>query len=146
MKENRIIEYCNAEFENIERIVAETENLLSQRQEALTIIETSAIGAFLHSFYNGIENVIRRLLKYSNIPTNRGNSWHKNLLENALRNSVISQDLYDNLYDYLMFRHKFIHSYVFILEWDKLRPLAVNMKNTYEDFKKAILKYIGDSS
>ena len=57
-------------------------------------------------------------------------------------NKVINEKLHERLYDYLMFRHMFIHSYAFQLEWEKLKPLAVDLRNVYDDFKKSVMYYI----
>jgi len=98
-------------------------------------IGLSALAAFLHSFYTGIENIFKRVtLEVDGLPP-RGVSWHRELLdamtrETERRKRVISQDLSDRLKDYLQFRHFFRHAYVFHLQWAKIRPLVVGCEET----------------
>lgn len=142
MKENNIIEYCRAEFENLERVVKEMERLLSTKKSGFTVIELSAAAAFLHNFYNGVENILKRIFKYKRFQLNQSDNWHKDMLNMALEKKVIDKGLYEGLYDYLTFRHMFIHSYSFQIEWEKLKPLAVDLKSIYNILKKSIIDYL----
>lgn len=142
MKENNIIEYCKAEFENLERVVKEMEHLLSTKKSGFTVIELSAAAAFLHNFYNGVENILKRIFKYKRFLLNHSDNWHKDMLNMALKKKVIDKGLYEGLYDYLTFRHMFIHSYSFQIEWEKLKPLAVDLKSIYNILKKSIIDYL----
>ena len=44
-------------------------------------IELSALAAMLHSFYNGIENILKRIALELDDPMPGGESWHKELLD-----------------------------------------------------------------
>jgi uncharacterized protein YutE (UPF0331/DUF86 family) len=113
MNESNIVDYCNAELENIEKVVKELAALLSNKQADFSIIELSAIATFLHNFYNGVENVLKRILKNKELPFSQSETWHKDVLNMARDNEIIEQILYDRLYDYLTFRHMFVHSYFY---------------------------------
>ena len=142
MKKNNIINYCKAELENLEKVVAETESLLSMKKTGFSVIELSAAAAFLHNFYNGVENIFKRIFRYMNFQHNQSDTWHKDMLNTALENKIVNGALFDRLYDYLMFRHMFIHSYSFQIEWEKLKPLVLNLKSIYNDFNKSIMDYL----
>src|SRR4030066_1361794 len=124
MDKNNIVSYCEAELENIEKVVLEMDALLSKKQTEFTVIELSAIATFLHNFYNGVENIFKRIFKYKQFQLGQSDTWHKDMLNMVRDNKVINEKLHERLYDYLMFRHMFIHSYAFQLEWEKLKPLA----------------------
>lgn len=75
-----------------------------------TVVELAATGTFLHNIYNGIENILKQILKLKNIKIANSESWHKDLLNRSISVGVISQDLCDKLYDYLTFRHFFVNA------------------------------------
>ena len=98
-------------------------------------IELSALAAFLHSFYTGIENIFKRVAVEIDGATPRGESWLRELIgsmtqETERRSRVISLDLSDRLRDYLQFRHFFRHAYIFHLHWAKMRPLVASCEET----------------
>jgi len=81
-------------------------------------IERSAAAALLHSFYNGIENIFKRIANRidGKIPTSE--YWHQELLNQMgaktdKRNEVISIELLEKLNLYPGFRHFFRHAYAF---------------------------------
>ncbi len=86
-------------------------------------IELSALAAFLHSFYTGIENIFKRVAVEIDHALPAGEFWHKRLLEamttgNSQRGTVISTDLAARLKQYLQFRHVFRQAYTLDLRWD----------------------------
>jgi hypothetical protein len=42
-----------------------------------TIRERAAAAAFLAQFYNGIENILKRISRYHNVPLPTGETWHR---------------------------------------------------------------------
>ncbi len=107
--------------------------------------EILAIGAVLHSFYMGIENIFRRIAIELDRGLPTGPSWHIELLDsmakaNPRRGSVISEELRIDLYDYLSFRHTFRNIYTFQIKWDKMKNLVENLEKTFKRFEKEIRK------
>lgn len=91
-------------------------------------IEIRSIATILHSFYNGVENIICLILKGYNENLPNDLNWHKTILNNISnktpqRDFSISEELKENLENYLAFRHFFRHSYGFQLDWDLLSEL-----------------------
>src|SRR3989442_1331963 len=79
-------------------------------------IETSALGAMLHSFYNGIENIFKRIALELDGELPDSGTWHRDLLEAMARSTsrrpaVLSQSLEARLKEYLNFRHVFRSAY-----------------------------------
>jgi hypothetical protein len=66
-----------AEKENVEIAL---ENLrLAKSKDEKTVIELAAIGTFLHNIYNGIENILKRVVAAKKIEIPASVTWHKDL-------------------------------------------------------------------
>lgn len=106
-------------------------------------IECSALAAFLHGFYNGIENIFKRTALELREDMPEGANWHQILLEQMAkpgprRTAVISPDLLESLKEYLAFRHFFRHAYPFQLTWTNMSHLAKNSGNVFARLEKAL--------
>ena len=93
------------------------------------LVETMALGAFLHGFYNGIENAFKRISIHVDGGPPTGQAWHQELLEsmtrpNVNRPPVISANLAALLQGYLDFRHVFRHLYSYRLDWERMAELV----------------------
>lgn len=119
------------------------EETLNNLKEALartnkSVIELSAIAAFLHNIYNGIENILKQTLKVRSIKIPKTETWHKDLLNTSVSNGIISEKIADELYEYLTFRHFFIHAYGFMLDEKQLEGLANDILNIWSRFLSEI--------
>lgn len=81
-------------------------------------MQKPAVGTYLMNFYNGIENIIKRISKeyYSKMP--KGESWHQELLMQSCkppkyRIPIFSEEIVDRLQKYRGFRHIFVSGYGF---------------------------------
>ncbi len=98
-------------------------------------IELSSLAAMLHSFYNGIENIFKRVALELDGGPPSGEFWHRELLDSMKvpgksRPPVISEELLESLDDYLQFRHFFRHAYTFDLRWDRMKTLVLGCEET----------------
>jgi hypothetical protein len=59
---SKVHEQIEAEFENIERTPKEIPE--SEFLPGLSNLELAGIAALIHSFYNGIENILKQLIAY----------------------------------------------------------------------------------
>jgi len=59
------------------------------------------------------------------------------------RPAVLSEETAEKLLPYLGFRHFFRHSYTFEIDWEKLKPLALNARAILEIFKNDLKKFFG---
>jgi hypothetical protein len=103
-------------------------------------IELSAAALTLHSFYNGLENIILLIVKNIDGADDRDSQWHKFLFEqafmaNAKRTTIFRPDLKERLESYLYFRHFIRHSYGSELDWDRLKPLVKNVQEVWNIVK-----------
>ena len=110
------------------------------------MVDITALGSVLHSFYNGLENIFLTLAKRIDQKVPKTTQWHLDLLNQmtkteSKRRQVLSTDMAHRLADYLGFRHFYRHSYSFFLEWDELEKLVnpleevcVQVKNELQVF------------
>ena len=105
-----------------------------------TLIELTAIGSILHSFYNGIENIFKTIGKNIDGEIPSGNHWHSQLIKQMTestykRDPIISEGLKEKLADYLAFRHFYRNSYSFWLKWNELKQLTDPVMTVWLEFK-----------
>jgi len=131
-------------------VQAEKEHILATLQalkEALerkekTVVELAAIATFLQNAYNGIENILKRVLKYVGISVPLSESQHKDLLGLSVDRQIISSELSRRLEEYRAFRHFFIHGYGIMLDEEKLMPLAENLPDLWKDFESELETFL----
>lgn len=142
MTKQQLEEYCEAEFENIDVVMSDLFSVVNTEKSEYSVPELAAIATFIHNFYNGIENILKRVVSFKRLEIKGSPTWHKDLLKTAFDAGITSNELYGTLSDYLSFRHFFVHAYSFTLRWEELRPLVDGIKNTFENFKSAIYSFI----
>ena len=142
MTEQQVKRYCDAEFENIAIAVRELFTVAKPKKRKFSIGELAAIATFIHNFYNGIENVLKRILISIKVGIGDTITWHKDLLKTSSEKGIIDSELADALASYLSFRHFFVHSYSFVLKWENLKPLVDGLQETLKKFKASVYKYI----
>ena len=87
----------------------------------------AAAGTYLMNFYNGIENMLKRIHKLMDVNLPKGENWHTELFARfcppGFENLPILFDpvLENELTQYRKFRHLFIHGYGFQLEWEFMK-------------------------
>jgi len=129
-------------FSDLERIVSEIKEAIKEIDSSIpTYRDKAALGALLHSFYNGIENVLKRLAEEVDHSVPMGEGWHRSLLRRmegevkGRRPSILRKQTVGNLEPYLGFRHFFRHSYTFEIDWQKLKPLVENIEMALREFR-----------
>jgi hypothetical protein len=121
------------------RLVREQfEPLISKPADAsVGVIETAAACAMLHSFYTGIEKILKLIARDWDGHLPSSESWHKELLNqmsqaSPKRPAVLSQGLVEVLGEFLAFRHLFRGASILLMRWDKLYPLIAKVDDTYK--------------
>ena len=102
----------------------------------------------LHSFYNGIENILILIFKNYNENTSGETKWHMELLNKAFtlnknRRQIFRDELQEPFEEYLKFRHFIRHAYGFQLEWPAMEDLVNRMENVWNDAKGDINEFVG---
>jgi len=140
------------EISQIDKLLDETEPLLKLAQNKIPdTVETAALGLFLHSFYNGIENIIKFIMKekYGRLPSS--NKWHKELLDLCFIKDKNQKELFNEemkivLDDYLSFRHFIRNTYSYKIKWERMECLVLDINKNWNDVKAEIAKYIEQNS
>ena len=139
-----------SDFSDLEVIVREIHEALKEiGSSSPTHREKAALGSFFHSFYNGIENILKRLAEEidNNVPI--GEQWHRALLRRMelevanVRPLVLRSETVEALEPYLGFRHFFRHSYTFEINWQKLEALARNIDIVFQAFRYDVESFFG---
>jgi uncharacterized protein YutE (UPF0331/DUF86 family) len=125
-----------AEKENVEIALSNLKETMAREEKS--VVELAAIGTFLHNIYNGIENILKQILKTKDVEIPISDTWHKDLLNLSVSLGIISERLSDELYEYLTFRHFFVHAYGFMLEESSLEDLANNIPEIWLRFVEEI--------
>lgn len=132
-------------WEEIEAEKDLIENTLSELALALkskdrSYVRLAGIAAFVHNLYNGMENIIKRMLSAKGIKSDfQTPFWHHDLLKAAIEEEIVSQGLATRLREYLGFRHFFVHAYSLKLDPAKLMPLAKNAGDVWNSFYDEIV-------
>ncbi|MBU2445613.1 MAG: hypothetical protein KJ666_08585 [Bacteroidetes bacterium] len=82
-----------AEKENVEKALSNLKDVMGREEKS--IVELAAIGTFLHNIYNGIENILKQILKANDVLIPKSDTWHKDLLNLSVSLGVISEGLSD---------------------------------------------------
>ena len=127
-------ERVEAEFENIERALAE---LPEKRPfSELSILELAGVSTLLHNFYNGIENILKHVVQDKGLDIPDGASWHRDLVNLAARERLITDATAETFKPYLAFRHFFVHAYAIDLQAERLEPLSEKARSVFDSLKK----------
>lgn len=124
-----------AEYEAIQQTL---DALPSLPLMALSKLELAGVAALLHNFYNGIENVTKRVFQSRGLALPLGESWHRDLLMAAGANGILSEATLESLKRYLAFRHFFGHGYALNLNSARLEPLVKDARTVFASFKADI--------
>ena len=80
MTSEELREEIAIELENIETVLRELSILHEEAKgREASVLEKTAASAFLAQFYSGIENILKRISRYSNVPLPSGEIWHVEL-------------------------------------------------------------------
>lgn len=112
-----------------------------------TLIELTALGSILHSFYNGIENIFKTIGKNIDGKLPAGQHRHSELIKQMTqdtynRTPVISEGLKVKLVEYLAFRHFYRNSYSFFLKWNELRKLVEPAISVWSECKTELKTFM----
>ena len=113
-----------------------------------TLRDKTAAAAFLSQFYNGLENILKRIYRYYGISLPTGETWHLDLFQSFCSPThsnlpqLFDQDLASALAPYRRFRHVAFHSYGFQLDWSRMVTGVENVKIVFEQIKSNISAYL----
>lgn len=142
MTREEIREEISIELEAIQQIVTELLELAEDiADQQPNVREKTAAGAFLAQFYNGIENLLKRISKYYNIDIPKGENWHVELFKRFCYPpmpplpELFKDELPALMAPYRRFRHVFFHGYGFQLEWEQMQGGILNISKVFNKFQ-----------
>ncbi len=141
----RLQSEINQEILSLDAFLEELKTLKPRlSQKKVSNLYLRAAGSILHDFYNGVENIFRRVAQELNGGLPAGEDWHKQLLIDMgleikrVRPPLISEDLKLKLQKYLGFRHVFRNIYGFYLEQEQIKALVKEFPQVLLYLKKEI--------
>jgi len=133
------------ELEQLSTMAGDLSRRLARESEDHALV--IAMGAVLHGFYSGAERIFRQIATALDGGLPGGEHWHKALLASMAeaapsRSPVISATLHDQLRRYLAFRHAFLNTPPHRLQWERLKPLADDLKPTGERTVSEVRRFV----
>lgn len=131
-----------ADFNELAAVVREIRRTAEPLPAEPSLKDKAALGAFVHSFYNGVENLLKRLAQQVDQSLPSGEGWHRALLQRmtteipSVRPPVLQRQTAEILEPYLGFRHFFRHAYTFEIEWQKLKPLVDGVEEAFKKLRR----------
>ena len=143
-KHSRLKEDVLREKNLINETLTKLDKIISVRDADLQEdMKRPAIGTYLMNFYNGVENIIKRISReyYGRMP--KGESWHQELLMQSCnppegKVPILTEEIVDRLHKYRGFRHIFVSGYGFKLSLERMTKLIDDVTPLWTDIKKAI--------
>ena len=145
---NELIAKISFEISQIDKLLYESQPLQNLcRIKIPDFIELSAAAMVLHSFYNGIENILLIIFKNYNEKLPNGNNWHMELLEktttqNGDRKIIFNSELIIQLEEYRKFRHIVRHTYNYKLNWAMMEGIMNNINIIWSKIKESLNKFM----
>lgn len=113
-----------------------------------TVREKAAAAAFLAQFYNGIENILKRISRYHDVPLPTGEAWHVDLFRRFCSPShpdlpaLFDESLALALAPFRRFRHVALHSYGFQLDWSRMAEGVARVQDVFSQFQVGLSDYL----
>ena len=145
---DKFIQQQRVEREQLRRLLKTMRPLLVRsRETAPTDIELAALATFLHGFYTGTENILKRASLEIDGRRMAGEHWHRDLLHSMaepgeLRPALLSLESRLRLAEYLAFRHVFRNAYSFDLDWNKMRALVLGAEELFTQLEVELDQFI----
>ncbi len=131
----RIEQKVAAEFENIDGALL----LIPKDVQKLSALELAGLGAVLHSIYNGIENILKQVLREQKFELPASSPfWHRDLLDLAFNAGVINRAVFERTKEYMAFRHFFTHAYALNIKPERMIPLVESVSQWVIDIKQGL--------
>lgn len=149
MKPEELRKEIDIELELLESTLTELAALRNDVDEREpTVREKTAAGAFLAQFYEGIENILKRVCHFHGVPIPVGDSWHIDFFKRFCKPGyshlpvLFDESLASGMSPFRKFRHVVYHGYGFQLDWSRMKEGIEAVEDVYLRFKARLLKYM----
>ena len=99
-------------------------------------------------FYNGIENILKRITRFKSAPLPKGDSWHIDLFKQFCEPpyddlpALFDEHLALNMSAFRKFRHVVHHGYGFQIKWDHMQEGIATIDDVFSRFKDNLYNYM----
>ena len=149
MQREELIEAIAFEMGALHLVVEEVQVLVEDVEGGkASIRDRTAAGAFLAQFYTGIENILKRILRYTNVAFPSGETWHLDLFNLFCEPGkpelpvLFDPDQAAVMGAYRRFRHVVHHGYGFQLDWDRMAEGIGQLHLVCEQFEIEVKEYL----
>jgi hypothetical protein len=149
MNYQELLEEINTECADLERTVSDLTAIIQVSSDRdLSVYERAGVAMMLASFYNGVENILKRLCKYQHVKLPVGETWHIDLFKRFCEPSLaplpllFSKEQEDAWGKYRRFRHVVHHGYAFRLEWDFMLQGVLQCRALFDDLQDRIKSHL----
>jgi hypothetical protein len=143
---------CAIELQFLADVVQAIESLLAENTgDSAPLKDRAAAANFVFSFYNGIENLLKRTSKFCTIALPKGEQWHSELamrFTEAARSDfptlphLITGDIHIDLLRLRKLRHVIAHGYAMNLEWGQMKPTIEVVSRVYGRFRHNLEQFL----
>lgn len=139
------------ELENLELTVEEIESLRGDLEgETPRVREWAAAAKFMGDIYMGIENVLKRIVKFRGEELPSGERWHVELFEKFCAPTSDSlPEFFEERWiertdSFRRFRHITHHGYARDLEWERLRVGLKEARPVFDHFREQVEAFLSE--
>lgn len=99
-------------------------------------------------FYNGVENILKRICKYHGVPLPEGPNSHAELFKRFYEPTtpplplLFPKAIEEDFVILRRFRHFVYHSYAFDLDWERLRAGIETLEPAFHAFSDQVHAYL----
>jgi hypothetical protein len=149
MRTTSLREEISIERELMTKIVFEVSSLCNDvAGRDSTVRERTAAAAFLAQFYGGVENILKRIHRYYNVPLPTGDTWHLDLFNrfcppgDEILPLLFDGRLAPRLSPFRKFRHVVHHGYGFQIEWEMMSVGLDSLETVFQDVSVAFDSFL----
>lgn len=112
------------------------------------VFQKAAMNQFVSEFYNGIENILKRICKFHQVTLPYGDDSHIKLFNLFIINGsdalpvIFHPEIAIEFKQIRKFRHFIIHGYSFKIEWSYIKDSVAKIDSLYQIVKQNITNYI----
>jgi len=141
MPDEEFLEPIRIEVESLFLVLREINSILSDfPTETPDIRIQAALASFIAQFYNGIENILKRIVKMKGMNLPKGENWHAELfnwycLPLSTGLPVLFNEKEASHFKKLRkFRHMVYHGYSFRLERELMKSNVLTLDASFDEF------------
>jgi hypothetical protein len=150
-----LAEQCRIELRLLEETVAELHQIMDDIRadnNTASLRNRAAAANLSQSFYNGIENILKRVHKYHGVPLPTSEQWHSEIAERFTIDHharykfplLLPPEIASPMTILRRFRHVIMHGYAMNLDWERMCLNVEFIPKVFPIFCTAVEIYLAD--